>query len=358
MSTVRWLRFSLIAILGMEALAHAGPRIRSRPGRSLHDTPSPRLLTHPHEHTPGGLHRALVHGEEAVWHPPAPPAEPSQQGVSIHPPGAQARLSEAVILEQLRSTPALNVFVSAPEHVPVARRAVAQLPGARRLVIYKRTTESLESQLIQLGEPITTLETLYTVPTSTAEALRVHGDAARQMSDAYWPELQSRMKRELSAPTARDTRDLPMSEGSMAERTHHQLQSSSARLLVLIGEVRGGALRFPDGSALPTAEATRGAGARGKVVAIVGCTSARHIEPGTGNIAIGTGRKILYSEAIDISLKFERALRQGNVSPRDLLLQFQEGEAVAAGDSMVGVAVLERRIGMFAGGILLEWVNS
>ncbi len=330
--------------LFIASFAGAGPAIRTHaiPHVPAHEHIEPK----PFKPTPP---EPKPHGKSEVTFPlPHGEPEPTPRVPREH---RALELGHGTTKEELAtklgSSDDGNILVSSPELLPIARKLVAG--GPPRLVLLKRSDGQVDAQLRRLSEHISTVDTLFSLPGDVSEAIRVHGEVvARTVGPEFWVRQRTAFESTLSRGS--DLGSARQSGESYAAALLRQLQSSSAHLLLVIGEVRGGALRFPDGSAVPTADVNR---PDGKLVGVVGCTSARHAAPEDTSVFIGTGRQIDYDEAIDIAQKFESAAHKGGGSfvPRDLLIEFQNSSS-SSERAIVGVARF--RAGVTESAMILE----
>jgi hypothetical protein len=243
--------------------------------------------------------------------------------------------------------------VSSPQAIPVARQVLAGRGDTQRLVIYKRSAGSVDAALQSILKPVSSVETLYSIPADTREAAIVHGPAADGVGADYWARQRTAIGREFRADTTIDVGRRLANGDSAALALKKRLDTSDADLIVVIAENRGGALRFPDGSVLPTGDVARPGG---KLVAVLGCTSARSATPQGGAVILGTGRQITYPQAIDLAKTIEAAGRTGKpFATRDLLLRFQNSSKIAE-QSMLGVAILE--VGITASATTIDWMYA
>lgn len=371
----RWTRnCGLLLLLGLSSAAEARPPVlRPSPPKpavrfNSHDDGVPFYGRSPGTHhtspdeggvSPGPRPRGLLGaavpphgllGEAVAAKGVVAVSDPSVQSYEVA--HSQGTTTVPQIRAQLRTTNAANLLVRSPELLPLVRRAIAEDNAAGRLALYQRTSSDLGPTLTRLAQPIESLETIVSIPRNPAEAFRVHGDVARSVSASYWGEQHGRVANRLTKNRTLDIAGLKSTADTLAAAVRVRLRESSAELITVIAEHRGGALRFIDGSALPTADVSR---ANGKLVSILGCSSATQAVPKGGGVVIGTGRRITYTEAIDIANRFDELIRvQGRFVARDLLLDLQNS-AVRAEQSIVGVAI---RFGILSGALLIELVET
>jgi hypothetical protein len=241
------------------------------------------------------------------------------------------RLTPQTIATVVASSLQANILVSQPSLIQYARSALGTASPSNRLVMYKRT-ENPKNTIEALARPISALKIFHAFPRNKAEAERTHGPVASSYSDGYWSGKRERI---LALPDVTDIADTRAASESYATALRRALATPTSAMRVVIGEIRYGALRFPDGSALPLGDITSSQ----ESLAIIGCTSARYVEPKDGGVVFSVGRTITYDEAGDIVEHMSKSLRSGGAkTARDLLLEFQNSKESAL-RAVVGVAI-------------------
>ena len=347
-----WMKFGVVLALALLCgWAHAGPVFEFRPVERPsvpHPYEPPRYEPPRFGHEPYEPPRFGHEPYEPPRHEdgrPLPPPEPK----ILHLAGKDGvPLDSAEVSERIAKSKSPTIMVESPQMIAPARAAVAASDHPDRLVVLKRTDGDVSAQVERLRQPATSLYVLHTIPTTRAEALGVHGVSVADIPDDYWEEQHKKLEGSVGAGHTTDVgKDVRAGE-TVAEAMRRRLDGSDENMLLIIGEVRAGALRFSDGSALPLADVKRDRG----LVTVLGCTSAAHLEPSPNSIMIGAGRRITYSEAIDIAGAFDRAITpDSSLTPYDLLLQFQRSP-VSGERAMLGVATLD--IGQMKSGLLIE----
>ena len=341
-----------VTSLFVASFASGGPATRSRVVERPHVHDTVRTVD-PYRLDDAARAKQRLHGlfgerpsdSDAPEFAPTPPAPrtPETRALEI---GKETTAEE--LPAKLQSTDDGNVLVSSPELLSRARKLVAS--GPPRLVLLKRTSANVEAQLARLLQPVSKVETLFSLPNDVSDAIRVHGEAGRSVGAEFWS--RQRIAFESSFSSRNDLASDRQPGETFAAALRRRLLSSSAQLILVIAEVRDGALRFPDGSAIPTADITRPGG---QLVGVVGCTSARHAQPADTSVFFGTGRQIDYDEAIDIAKKFQDRTSSGAFIPRDVLIEFQNSSS-SAERAIVGVALF--RVGITESSVLVEWERT
>jgi hypothetical protein len=222
-----------------------------------------------------------------------------------------------------------SIFTSSPELYAQAREAV-RTPPVRTLpvdntrvplVVYNKTNQSVDVVQAALNKPIHDVQVLHSIPADSAQAVTIHGsNEVNQYPDSYWSNRRSFMSS--AAPDAIDIGEQKTEKETHAMALNRLLKTAKAQgtdLVVVMGEIRDGKMYFPDASSKRVADLTKS----GVPVAVVGCNSANSIEPTPGTVAIGTGTRIDYVEAIQIASFISQTAKGGKQSLRDMLLQMQ-----------------------------------
>jgi hypothetical protein len=238
---------------------------------------------------------------------------------------ARDRLDKLKAEAERQSAP--NIVVDDIPQIALAR----QLAGAQRLVLLRRSASPV-SELPFLEHEPKRMVVLHTVPTNSAKAVRLHGSSAQNIPQGYFDDLHQRLNRmpiesrNIATSAADDftTRDALFSAVKEAKPD---------TLFLLLGHTTQGTVKFPDGSFVLLSELTDEP-FRGKIW-LVGCNTVKHFSPFGGGLVLGTGRRLSYSEGVQVISLLANEHRTRPATMRDLLLKLQNNP-----ESMMTIGVL------------------
>jgi hypothetical protein len=209
------------------------------------------------------------------------------------------------------------------------------------LVILERS-RTPEAGLARLEAKFPKLEDItvvHQVPTTREEARALHGDRADSIQRGYL----SRLDRELAGASRRRpfVKLAPGAKGRTVSQTlvGRVRNQKPNEMLIVLGHIKGGAIQFSDGSALPLADlaAETADGAHGHVW-VVGCNTIRSVSA-AGQPGIVTTRKLTYSEGIAYIDRLLRAAKKQGRPIKEVLMELQMSPENDALMNMVGVLV-------------------
>ena len=219
-----------------------------------------------------------------------------------------------------------NVFVRSPTLYKPLReflrgRATTE---AKPLIIYNRTEQPAENTTGALNRPIRTVTTFHALPRTKEEGVVVHGGQASEYDNDYWAARNAFMKSSVSSAT--DIRNVQRSGETIATALLRALKEARTTndLIVILGEVQDGQLRFPDKSTLPVSALDL----TGPPVIVLGCNSANRIDPPPGGLGAGLGRRVDYIEAIQLASFIDQASRKSAFTIRSMFLWMQHASEV------------------------------
>jgi hypothetical protein len=196
--------------------------------------------------------------------------------------------------------------------------------------VFNKTGQQTERIRESLERPVRTIDVLHAIPRSSAQGVKVHGDAAQSYPDSYWTSTRGYMS--YAVPEAVDVAERRRDGESIAAAFSRSVRESTSKktdLVVVVGEIHQGNIWFGDGSNLRVAALTSDA----PNLVVVGCNSANHIEPTAGSIVLGIGARLDWEQAIQLSSFLSQSVksriaRTGEASVpaftlRDLLLLMQ-----------------------------------